>query len=112
MIVRTAPETVEGAMLLRLVEFDGQTDATPPFKASRFVVPAGATSDEDRHDVCEVWMVASGEGEVLVDGRSLSVRAGDVVLFASNEGHQVHNTGPDPFEAFSVWWPPRQASDV
>jgi mannose-6-phosphate isomerase-like protein (cupin superfamily) len=99
-------------MRIRLVDFDAQPGLAPPFKASRFVVPPGATSDEDRHEVCEVWMVANGTGEVVVAGRSFSVAAGDVITFASNEPHQVRNTGSDQFEAFSIWWPPRHATDA
>jgi mannose-6-phosphate isomerase-like protein (cupin superfamily) len=112
MIARLAPEFVEGAMRIRMVEFDGQAAIGPPFKASRFYVPAGETSYKDRHEVCEVWMVAHGEGEVLVEGHSFWVSAGDVLMFASNEAHQVRNAGPGGFEAFSIWWPPRKTSDV
>jgi quercetin dioxygenase-like cupin family protein len=75
-----------------------------PFKASRFTVAPGCCSREDSHSVHEIWMVAQGEGELIYDGRSTQLQAGDVVYFEPPKPHQLYNHGPEPIVLFSIWW--------
>ncbi|MFG2000954.1 cupin domain-containing protein [Spirillospora sp. NPDC048911] len=75
-----------------------------PFKASRFEVPPGRTSELDLHDVAELWMVRSGTGTVVSGDARMDVGPGEMVYLASRVPHQITNTGEDRLRLFSVWW--------
>lgn len=75
-----------------------------PFDMSRWTVPPGVTSDLDQHAVLEIWMVRSGAGLLRSGDQTMRLEAGDAVLMPSWVPHRVTALGPDPFEAFSVWW--------
>ncbi|HEU5470234.1 MAG TPA: cupin domain-containing protein [Actinophytocola sp.] len=99
------PEPYESGMVIEEVA----ADATPgaphwPFRASRFEVPPGATTELDIHDVAELWLVRSGHGTVRSGGTTLEVGPGEMVYFAGRVPHQVTNTGADAMRLFSVWW--------
>ncbi len=77
-----------------------------PFKAARFEVPPGSTSELDVHEVAELWMVSAGTGTVHSGDTTLDVGPGAMVYFAGRVPHQVTNTGTDQLRVFSVWWKP------
>ena len=83
-----------------------QDPSFAPFKGSRFVVPVGAATDLDQHDVRECWFIASGTGALEYDGRVVRVAARDVVHMDSQRPHRVVNDGTEPLSVFSVWWAP------
>lgn len=78
-----------------------------PFKLARVEVPAGGMTDPDTHEVREIWMIARGEGRLVLAGEETRVRAGDVLFFDSHQTHTLHNEGDTPIEFFTVWWRPR-----
>ncbi|MFD0883332.1 cupin domain-containing protein [Streptosporangium algeriense] len=84
----------------------GENDVTVswPFKASRFHVPAGVTSERDVHDVVEVWMVRSGRGVVVSGDTRTELSPGDMVFFPSRVEHQVTAVGAEDLKIFSIWW--------
>ncbi|HEY7482843.1 MAG TPA: cupin domain-containing protein [Streptosporangiaceae bacterium] len=99
------PEEYASGMVIE--EVSG--DATPspagwPFKASRFEVPPGSTTELDVHDVVELWMVRAGRGTVASGTDVFDVGAGEMVFFPSRVSHQITNTGTDVLRLFSVWW--------
>jgi quercetin dioxygenase-like cupin family protein len=100
-----APETYETGM--RVSEFDlpAVVPSDVPFKGSYWTVEPGGSSPEDVHSVHEMWLVASGQGELLYGGRRMRVKAGDVVYFEPHQTHEVHNDGDAALAVFSVWWP-------
>jgi mannose-6-phosphate isomerase-like protein (cupin superfamily) len=76
-----------------------------PFNGSHWTVEPGGSSPVDVHAVDEIWMVASGEGELVYDGSErIPLRAGEVVHFAPMRSHEVINHGAVPLSVFSVWW--------
>jgi mannose-6-phosphate isomerase-like protein (cupin superfamily) len=77
-----------------------------PFKAARFTVDPGASSEVDAHAVHETWFVVSGEGELVYDGRSYQLKTHDFFRFQPPRPHQVHNRGSEPIVIFSTWWQP------
>ncbi len=99
------PEIHDSGMVVEEVA----RDATPgtaqwPFKAARFEVPPGSTTDLDVHDVAELWMVRSGHGTVRSGGEVFDVSPGEMVFFASRVTHQITNTSTGRLRLFSVWW--------
>ncbi|MEW2485787.1 cupin domain-containing protein [Streptomyces sp. NPDC048411] len=114
MISRTAAADSTGGPVALLAEFPGpdgivlrehDLGAIPaPFSSSVFVVPPGAVTDIDVHDVVETWFVGSGEGTVEYAGQQHPVRTGDSFHFATRRPHRVRSTGSTPLTVFSVWW--------
>ncbi|MEK2494401.1 cupin domain-containing protein [Kitasatospora purpeofusca] len=80
------------------------TGIPAPFSSSVFVLPPGAVTDPDVHDVLETWFVAAGEGDVEYAGATHPVATGDCFHFAGRRPHRVRNTGTTALTVFSVWW--------
>lgn len=102
---RLAPETYDTGMRVDQFDLGAAVPAGVPFEGSSFIIDAGGASPVDVHSVHEIWMIASGEGELRYDGQSLRIRAGDVFYFAPMKTHEVRNDGPGSMTIFSVWWP-------
>lgn len=70
-------------------------------------VPAGSQSNPHAHNEQEEsFFIHEGEGEVVVDGRAISVRAGSLVVISPGEVHQLRNTGSALLRVFCVVAPP------
>lgn len=97
-----APEAAREYGSIRL--FASDAPAGLPFRYSRFVVEAGRSTHVDQHKVLEVWIVLSGEGRLLYDGREFAVRTGDAIQFDSLRPHQIVNDSTAELRIFSFWW--------
>lgn len=100
-----APETYDGGMRVSEMDIQSMIPAGAPFKGSYWTVEPGGSSPEDVHSVHEMWLVASGRGELLCGGRPVRVEAGDVLYFEPHQTHEVRNDGDAALAVFSVWWP-------
>ncbi|MFF8593343.1 cupin domain-containing protein [Streptomyces sp. NPDC015220] len=95
-----------GMRCQRLVPWDGGDE--PPVGAMACFLPAGASSDPDRHSQVEVMFVLGGAGRVELEGESTDVTAGDVVVLPGGLEHVVHNpgaAGAATLSWLSVYWP-------
>ncbi|WP_326587468.1 cupin domain-containing protein [Streptomyces sp. NBC_01294] len=64
-------------------------------------LPVGAVSGEHRHTRTEeIYLVLSGSGDLLLNGREHPVRAGSLALTSVGNVHGLHNTGDTPLD----WW--------
>jgi mannose-6-phosphate isomerase-like protein (cupin superfamily) len=71
------------------------------------ILPPGESSSFHSHDVeCETWIIASGEGEVVVGDEREPVGPETVVFLKKNIKHQIINTGKIPLRMFWVYTPP------
>ncbi|MEK8104586.1 cupin domain-containing protein [Micromonospora sp. M12] len=60
-------------------------------------LPPGGLSGEHLHTRTEeVYILLTGGGHIILNGRSTPVRAGDVVLTGIGTRHGLLNTGPAP----------------
>ena len=48
------------------------------------------------HDATEIYVILSGEGDVLIEGNSTPVREGSAVWIPEGLEHYAHNTGSVP----------------
>jgi len=61
---------------------------------SRAVFPPGEVAHAHSHDdMTEVFIIESGQGVILVSGRSVPLEAGMCVVVEPNEVHELKNTG-------------------
>lgn len=67
-------------------------------------VPVGAPRPPSghSHDQSEVYFFLSGVGEVVVEGESRAVAAGDAVFLPGNTEHMAVNTGSEPLRLLYV----------
>ena len=81
--------------------------ATMPFGAMWYTVPAGQSSLLDRHPELELSIVVQGTAFVESNGRTTEVPRGSAILFDSEEPHVVHNRDQaSPLTILSAYWMP------
>jgi mannose-6-phosphate isomerase-like protein (cupin superfamily) len=80
--------------------------SSAPFTLARVTVPVGGSTEEDLHEVREIWVVIQGRGALVTAGQPTSIGPGDTLFFDSYETHQVVNTGEGVLEILSIWWNP------
>lgn len=59
------------------------------------------------HPTDEIYIVMSGTGYVMVGGRNIAVKAGDIVAIPPNVYHTMFCTEKDeaPYKWAALWWP-------
>lgn len=68
-----------------------------------FAVPPGKRLGRHTDTAEETQFILSGSGELLRDKGSDPVRAGDVVVLAEGEAHDLHNTGAEDLEVIGFF---------
>jgi mannose-6-phosphate isomerase-like protein (cupin superfamily)/pyrroloquinoline quinone (PQQ) biosynthesis protein C len=66
------------------------------------VIPAGFTNECHSHAHETVFLILSGSGEVQIDFKVISIKAGDLVFVPRWLVHQTRNTGNVPLKFFAV----------
>jgi mannose-6-phosphate isomerase-like protein (cupin superfamily) len=97
-------DDIPEGMSLSVYDMTGADSPVAPVEISHWRLVAGADSGDDQHGVRELWLIATGRGEMTCGGRRLDVAAGDVVSIEPHQPHRLVNTGDHPVEVFSVWW--------
>lgn len=75
-----------------------------PFKSSYFTVPPNTLSDEDQHDVVEIWYVAMGQVTVHLDQEVHEIDAGHAIYFSPQRVHRAENRTDEDCVIVSLWW--------
>ena len=59
------------------------------------------------HAHSDQWLyVISGEGEAWVEGQSVPLQPGTLLLIEAREAHEITNTGEAPLETLNIYAPP------
>ena len=66
---------------------------------------SGEYGNEHAH-ADQILYVVEGEAEVIVEGRTERLSAGDAVLIEAGEPHQINAVGKNPLRTFNVYAPP------
>lgn len=75
--------------------------------AAMTLAPGEATGGpENRHADSDQWLyVVAGEGEATVEGETVPVDAGDLLLIEAGERHEIRG-GREPLETLNLYVPP------
>ncbi len=71
-----------------------------------FAVPPGKRLGRHTDTAEETQFILAGSGELVRDGGSDPVRAGDVVVLAEGEAHDLHNSGDEDLEVIGFFSAP------
>ena len=71
-----------------------------------FAVPPGKRLGRHTDTAEETQFILAGSGELLRDSGSKPVRAGDVVVLAVGEAHDLHNSGRSDLEVIGFFSAP------
>ncbi len=64
---------------------------------ARLTVPPGGSIGTHNHEAeDEIYIVLSGQGHIIEDGKRIPVGAGDAILTGKGGAHGVENTGAVP----------------
>jgi len=77
---------------------------TVPFEASWWTVEPGRHTAQDEHEAQELWLIASGAGQMRLGTEHFEVRAGQAVYVPASQRHSVRAIGTEDLVVFSVWW--------
>jgi mannose-6-phosphate isomerase-like protein (cupin superfamily) len=76
--------------------------------AEMVIAPGDAEGDpSNRHRGADQWLyVVSGSGMASVNGRSIQLRAGTLLLIEHKDRHQIRNTGRSLLKTLNYYTPP------
>ena len=75
------------------------------FGSSVVEVAPGEAVVQHSHAEHELWILMSGTGEVVVDGRTASVSASTMIYMQPDEPHSIRSQGPTTSLIFlAIWW--------
>ncbi len=95
-----------GVDLQVLYPWEGAAKA--PFGAAWAILAPGEATKEHKHNDCETFFVAHGQGEITIDGEISAVGPGTVTFHDPFQSHTLTNTSPDEDLMFlTVWWEDR-----
>jgi mannose-6-phosphate isomerase-like protein (cupin superfamily) len=83
--------------------------STPRSQGAFMTLAAGESTGgpENRHAASDQWLfVASGAGMAIVDGARVALEAGDLLLIAAGEGHEIRAAEDAALVTVSVYAPP------
>ncbi len=91
----------------------GETPGCSSLVAGRFIVDPGKSPHPPHvHDDEEVLIVASGQGEIICDGKTTKVGPGSLMYSIPSVAHGLQNTGQEPLTFYFVKWTPRGSSQA
>ncbi len=73
------------------------------------IPPDGEIGVETHDENDQILSFVSGVGEAVVEGKTATVKAGDVVVVPAGKEHNFLNTGPNPLVLYTVYGPPDHA---
>lgn len=67
-------------------------------------IAPGQHSDPHQHDETETFVIVSGQGDLIVDGKTTPISSGMVTQFEPFETHYLHNAGSDDLIFATFYW--------
>src|SRR3989344_2027808 len=64
-------------------------------------------SKNNKHPNSDQWLyVTSGKGKAIIEGKSVDIESGDLLLIEAGETHEIKNVGDKPLKTFNIYAPP------
>jgi len=79
----------------------------PKFYLGRLTFsPGGAVAEHNHQASLEVVYILAGTGELVLDGKKSTVKAGDVIHVPVGMNHAFRNTGSETVDLIQIYSPP------
>ena len=78
-------------------------------QAATMVLEAGESTGgpDNRHEAADQWIfVVSGTGKAIVEGQTVDLAPGSLLLIEPGEGHEIISTGSDALDMVTFYAPP------
>jgi mannose-6-phosphate isomerase-like protein (cupin superfamily) len=86
----------------------GETPGCSSLVTGRFTIDPGKSPHAPHaHEDEEILIIATGQGEIICDGKTTKVVPGSVMYSTPNVAHGINNTGQEPLTFYFVKWIPR-----
>jgi mannose-6-phosphate isomerase-like protein (cupin superfamily) len=82
---------------------------SPRSQAATMVLKAGQTTggEENTHPDSDQWLlVLSGAGRAIVNGRTVPLTIGSLLLIEPGDAHEIANHGRTPLVTLNIYAPP------
>jgi mannose-6-phosphate isomerase-like protein (cupin superfamily) len=82
---------------------------TPRSQAATMALQPGRSTggDDNAHTDADQWLyVIAGRGEATVEGRTVGIQTGDLLLIEAGEHHEIRNAGAEPLLTVNIYAPP------
>jgi mannose-6-phosphate isomerase-like protein (cupin superfamily) len=74
--------------------------------AKMVLAPGEGAGGEDTRDSDQWLLVISGEARAVVEGQSVKLLPGTMLLIEAGETHEIHNIGRAALVTFNIFAPP------
>jgi len=62
---------------------------------------------DNKHTDSDQWLyVVSGNGKAVVEGKTVKIKSGELLLIEAGETHEIINEGNEPLKTFNIYAPP------
>ncbi|WP_333766953.1 cupin domain-containing protein [Streptomyces sp. IBSBF 2435] len=82
-----------------------------PFRGAWCVLRPGDVSEVHGHHDREIFIVMSGRGTVVANGRRHEIAAGDLAYIRPDVQHSVVNEHDEDFAYYAIWWDPAMSAE-
>jgi mannose-6-phosphate isomerase-like protein (cupin superfamily) len=72
-------------------------------------IPPGGEIGEEVHEVDQILVFVSGEGDAVLNGETEPVEAGNLVFVPAGTTHNFINIGSEDLKLYTVYAPPEHA---
>lgn len=87
------------------VYFRGETEAVRLFECGSLELKPGMSPHPPhQHPEEEILIVATGSGEIFLNGKTISAPAGTIQYCKGNAPHGIENTGDEPLLFYYAKW--------
>lgn len=100
---KSASENLAYGVKLQHIEFL-KSKINSPFAMTSFIVLPQFSTNNDKHEEKECWIVIDGEGILFSGNSSYLIKQGDICYFCPYQEHYIKNNSDRPIEIISIFW--------
>lgn len=95
-------------LLIKPKSFFKILETTPHSQVAEMVLSPGQSTggSENEHKRSDQWLyVISGSGKAIIEGKTIKIKKGELLLIERGEKHEIINDSEVPLETFNIYAP-------
>jgi len=84
-------------------------EGTSRSQVAEMVLSVGQSTggSDNVHAESDQWLyVVSGQGKAIIEGKTVKIKSGNLLLIEAGETHEIINEGEKPLKTFNIYAPP------